>query len=478
MPTDISPDKQTINDVFGATNYHIGFYQRDYKWQSEQVQTLLDDLFHVFTPAYANFQDRQPNSETINEFPWYYLSTYVTSDAGGKTYVVDGQQRLTTLTLMLIRLYKLAEQRNMGDMAKCVEEKILGHTLDGKNYYIGHGKRAEPLRAIFENEGEDFNVGQDVTAKNMLKNYGLIQAELDERLSDGHSLQMFIRFLLQRVVLIQLSVKQRTDVPMVFEVINDRGVSLNPHEILKGKLLSRIDRNEVEPFVHTWEAHVGALDYEDMADEFFETYLRSRFAETRDEGQRFRGNYHRLMFEPDYGSELNLTETANAKDFVSAEVPYFSGLYQELHDLADKFDPNFPHVRYNDLTGMDSQYMLVLAACSRDDAQKEEKIRVVSRELDRLYVLLQLNKAYDSNTFADSMYGIRTELAEADTGDYPPKGLPHGPLVSAVPDLRIGDTKAWGRLSRCGDKVTRLVSFRGFRERTCSKSWKRESGAS
>ena len=96
---DISPDKQHIDQVFSNTTYFIDFYQREYKWMTEPVIRLLDDIFYGFDETYGKKSDLDPKVENVvAHYPWYYLSTYVTNTIDGRVYVVDGQQRLTTLT--------------------------------------------------------------------------------------------------------------------------------------------------------------------------------------------------------------------------------------------------------------------------------------------------------------------------------------------------------------------------------------------
>ena len=79
----------------------------------------------------------------------------------------------------------------------------------------------------------------------MRDNYQIISKFLDEQLSDKRKFETFAMYFLYRLVLINLSVEQ-TNVPMIFEVINDRGVRLKPYEILKGKLLGQIDKLELD----------------------------------------------------------------------------------------------------------------------------------------------------------------------------------------------------------------------------------------
>ena len=102
---DVSPEKQNIDNVFANTAYYIDFYQRDYRWTDEPVRRLLDDILFRFKEQYARSSDLDPGEETITtNYPWYFLNTYVTNEVDGRVYVVDGQQRLTTLSLILIKL--------------------------------------------------------------------------------------------------------------------------------------------------------------------------------------------------------------------------------------------------------------------------------------------------------------------------------------------------------------------------------------
>ena len=105
---EVNPAKQNINELFSTTNYHIDFYQREYKWKDDEVKRLIDDIFYYFEQAYTQHGDLDPSRKNVTaEYPWYYLNTYITNKDQAQIFVVDGQQRLTTLTLMLIVLYHM-----------------------------------------------------------------------------------------------------------------------------------------------------------------------------------------------------------------------------------------------------------------------------------------------------------------------------------------------------------------------------------
>lgn len=220
---DISPDKQNIDSVFSNTTYYIDFYQRQYKWNEEPVKRLLDDIFYRFNQEYKKFKDSDiPIDKNIDKYSWYYLNTYVTNLIDGKLFVVDGQQRLTTLTLILIKLKHLADKFGESDLKGWLEDKIMGRSGFQKNFWMNHTAHITTMQELFE-EKDPYSIATDsgITAQNMVKNFIEISRYINLELKDKTKFQAFTFYFLKRLVLINLDVKQ-TDVPMVFEVINDR----------------------------------------------------------------------------------------------------------------------------------------------------------------------------------------------------------------------------------------------------------------
>ena len=415
---DIAPDKQNIDGVFSNTTYYIDFYQRDYRWTDEPVRRLLDDLFYKFTDKYERSKHLEPSQATIAvHYPWYYLNTYVTNIIEGRVYVVDGQQRLTTLSLILIKLRHMAQAMN-SRLDGWIDRKIAGQAGFDKVFWMNHVRHTPTQQALFRGELlEEVPTGTGITAQNMVRNYQTISDRLDTALEDQHQLETFVFYFLKRVVLINLAVEQ-TDVPMVFEVINDRGVRLRSYEILKGKLLGQIDKLELDQGAYNelWDHQTSAInDYrEDEFDQFFRFFLKAKFAATRREGQRFDGDYHRTMFSNDVSGKLRLDHNpAAVKKFLKGEFTYYGHLYGKLLGAYETRDSQFPDVYYNYLLNLDAPLLLGLSVCYLNDPQEEEKIKTVSREIDRYFSLLQLQNAYDSNDFANSLYTISESIRDA-----------------------------------------------------------------
>jgi hypothetical protein len=414
---EIQPDKQNLDQTFSTTVYFIDFYQRDYKWTDEPVKRLLADVFYQFDEAYANHSSLEPNKENVNaRYPWYYLNTYVTNNVGGRVFVVDGQQRLTTLTLVLLKL--LAQARTLKSKTeKWLERKIAGYSGTEHEFWMNHVQHLQVLKGLMDGaDPASISTASGITAVNMVENYKVISGELEARLKTLHAFETFVYYFLFRLVLINLSV-DTNHVPMVFEVINDRGVKLKPYEILKGKLLGQIDKVELDHgnFNALWDAQVGKVNAfrEDEIDSFFRYWLKAKFADSRKGGQRFDGDYHREMFKADLNATLKLDHNASeVKAFLKGAFRYYTDLYARLWRGSQQHSAEFSAVFCNGLNELDSQFMLVLSACKVDDPEEPTKIKEVATGLDRMFTLLQLQGAYDSNEFAARLFEVSVEIRE------------------------------------------------------------------
>lgn len=413
---DISPDKQNIDRVFSNTTYYIDFYQRQYKWNEEPVKRLLEDVFYKFNEEYKKHKDSDiALDQLISKYSWYYLNTYVTNVIDGKIYVVDGQQRLTTITLILIKLKHLAELQQ-SELIDWVKNKISGHTGFKKEFWMNHEAHKIAMQGLLDGISLDsIDTSSGITAQNMVSNYQIISKWMDsEFLGDLHKLESFIFFFLNRLVLINLAVEQ-TEVPMVFEVINDRGVRLKPYEILKGKLLGQIEKDELIQLKlnDVWEEQVKKINNfkEDEIDEFFKYFLKGKLADTRGLAQKFDKDYHRVMFEDEYNKILQLNHNAKGvKKFIQNDFIYYTNLYHKIFQYAVSYNDLQPYVYYNNLTAMNTQFLLIMSACEINDIEEENKILAVSRQLDRLFCLLQLQRSYNSNSFSTEIFKISSEI--------------------------------------------------------------------
>ena len=105
---------KSVRELLNGAKYSIDFYQREYKWETRHITELLDDLESKFFDSYQ----RKHNRKEVEKYAHYFLGSIVLSRKSGQSFIIDGQQRLTSLTLLLIYLNNLQQdQANSVDVS-------------------------------------------------------------------------------------------------------------------------------------------------------------------------------------------------------------------------------------------------------------------------------------------------------------------------------------------------------------------------
>ena len=409
------PDKQSVENCLRGKNYYIDFYQREYVWSKETTETLLKDIFYMFELSYNQYKDSEINETLMNKYNWYYLNVYITNKLESKTYIVDGQQRLSTLTLIATKLYHLSDQENL--------KKLLGECIFSNNgfkdsYNLDNDKRHKIMEYIFHDREFKDNYANE-TEKTLNERYQDISKYLDNKFkeTDSKKLHLFILYFLKRLVLVELVIEQN-DTPMIFEVINDRGEALMPFEILKGKLIGALNKDDVECFCKIWEDSFKLLP--DIEDSFFSDLIKSKFIFTRnsDIEKNINQSYHRYIFEDNSIAKAlgfnknNDRHISNIKNFIQQDIAYYAKLYNKIYTSNNEF---LKYLKINELSG---QYQIILSACTLNDRDEDKKIEIIAQEYERLWILLHLNGIHDSNEFQELSYRLNEYLKKVPIEEY------------------------------------------------------------
>ncbi|MEX1121342.1 MAG: DUF262 domain-containing protein [Balneolales bacterium] len=419
----LKPYDRKISQIFNNIEYDVDFYQREYKWSDEgknykPVSSLLKDIFYRFDLESYN-PNQKINQEYIDKLEWYYLNTFMTNQVRGKKYIVDGQQRLTTLTLISIGLYHLSLENTLPDhVVNSLKSSIVGSTDFGKTYWLGFKDREKALDDLLTNNLDFKHVPDNISERNIYKNYELIYQTLKNKFTTDHKLQLFISYFRHRIYLIEIEIDKDKDVAMVFEVINDRGVPLKPYEILKGKILSQIDISDRPRYIDKWEHYIQKIEEygEQEIDEFFGFYFRSKFADNSEQYANLdKTRYHKTIFTDDYDEKICLKNNeSNARKFVEKTLPFFSDVYTSLLGHQQKKD--YEHVYFNQLNNMDGQFVLTLSSIDLDDAEKETKLKNIPKFFDRFFVITNLTSSYKSNEFNSNVISLTPTIRNQPIG--------------------------------------------------------------
>ena len=415
MTQEIIPDKQTVQSCLSKKTYFVDFYQREYIWSKTTVDILLRDIFYAFDISYNEHKDEEMTEEVLEEYNWYYMNVFITNRVNSKVYIVDGQQRLTTLTLIATKLYHLITDETLKDLLKdCIFTKDM---FKGNVFCIDNEKRQDVMECILEDKSytQPF---KNKTEETLVARFKDVSRFIEDKQMDEDKLRAFCMFFLRKLVMVELSV-EKDDTPMVFEVINDRGEALKPFEILKGKMVGLLSKNDTQAYSEKWDK--AMLQLPDMQDAFFGDYLKSRFVGSSNAKLEASLNnlYHRYIFDVnDIAQELSFRRTdihhiKNIKNFIDNELTYYSALYAKIRSNKDEY------LKYdNEINDLSMQYQNILAACAINDPREDEKIQVLAKEMDRFWMLLNLNGVYDSNEFQDKCYRISQKLKDAELEAY------------------------------------------------------------
>ncbi len=362
---DIDGKGRTIWELFNNRRYDIDNYQREYKWQTKQLVELVDDLCGKFLEHYKEDHERQE----VSRYGHYFLGSIILSQKKGLSFIIDGQQRLTTLTLFLIYLHH--RQRKLLDNERAeISNLIMSSKYGKKSYNIDVPERSPCLDKLYSGEPY-FPTAKDPEAvRNMVARYKEIEQNFPQEISD-QALPYFLDWLLNNVHLVEITAYSDDDAYTIFETMNDRGLSLAPLDMLKSFLIANItDESERERINGIWKRTTNRLlelDKEQPADAV-KAWLRSQYADSireRKKGakagdfDRLGTEFHRWVRENE--KRIGLTKSADYVRFVERDFKFYSDQYETLQLASLKSAKGFETVYANGWLEFTLQYPLLLA---------------------------------------------------------------------------------------------------------------------
>ena len=231
----IDARSKTVRELLENQKYGIDEFQREYRWDQRNIQELLEDFETRFQGSY---RPDHPRTQ-VRQYDSYFLGSMIVNERDGLRYIIDGQQRLTSLTLLLVFLHHLqSRQREVASVD--VSRLIFSEQFGERSFNLQIPERLDCLRALFEhNEVAALPEPSDESVRNMAERYEDIQTEFPESLRDV-VLPYFIDWLLDRVEMVLITAPSDEDAYAIFKTMNDRGKPLSAADMMKGYLLSQI----------------------------------------------------------------------------------------------------------------------------------------------------------------------------------------------------------------------------------------------
>ncbi|HEX8397662.1 MAG TPA: DUF262 domain-containing protein [Pyrinomonadaceae bacterium] len=407
------PVLKSLKELLQGRKFAIDEYQREYKWEEKNITELLDDLYTKFLVSH---RPENP-TEAVANYESYFLGSVIVSQRAGRNYLVDGQQRTTSLTLLLIFLHHLQNKlRAEGVLPNSVNLTLLIYSdnFGANSYNLDIPERRPVLEAIF-NEKEFDPTNQDESIQTMFARYKDIEQEFPEPLRKGEGLLHFVYWLLNRVFVIEITATTDEDAYAIFETMNDRGKPLSPTDMIKAYLLAQIaDTNERAAVNRLWKQRIQQLttiSKEEDAD-FIKAWLRAKYADSIRERQagaknqdweRIGNEFHKWV--RDNRKLIGLNDAASFERFLRDIFIKYSNIYERIRHASLEFTEGLETVYYNAQNDFTLQYTVLLAPLSDGDDQETilRKIRVTASFLDILLIRRIVNYiriSYSANYYA------------------------------------------------------------------------------
>lgn len=271
----ITGKEYSLSKIFSSDfEYHIPGYQRPYSWTKEETGLLFDDLYNFFQ------EEKSDN---------YFLGSIVLIKEEQKRYaeVIDGQQRLTTLSILFSAMADAFED------SECKS--------DCKAYLCEKGKALEGIEAkprVFLRDADHpffYKYIQNVqlnalvaldpvtldteAKKHIRENCALLREKLKDIFLDDKQRLEFTQFLLTRCYLVVVSTPNQDSAFRVFSVMNDRGLELLPTDIIKSETIGKLPKEEQQVYTDKWEELENMTGRDGFNDVFAHT--RTIFAKER-----------------------------------------------------------------------------------------------------------------------------------------------------------------------------------------------------
>jgi hypothetical protein len=405
---------RTVRQMLANQKYSIDYFQREYEWQRKQVAELLEDLAAKFLDSYEARHERR----AVASYGHYFLGSIIISDKNGQKFIIDGQQRLTTLTLLLIFLHhQLTDPSQKGQIA----DLIFSLSYGTRSFNLNIPERTACMDALYRVE-EFTDPHPPESVANILGRYADIEALFPEDLA-GAALAYFADWLIENVHLVEITAYSDGDAYTIFETMNDRGLSLTPADMLKGYLLANIaDEERRTRSSAIWKDRVQALGElgKDEDADGIKAWLRAQHAETIRERragavpQDFEligTEFHRWV--RDHEDRLGLAVGTDFVRFIDREFAVYTRWCECLRRAADALTPGLECIHFNAQHNFTLQYPVLLAPLrlEDDEATALRKIRIAAAYLDILINRRIWNwRAIDYSTMQYAMFLVVRDI--------------------------------------------------------------------
>lgn len=420
----------TLRTILSGRKYTVDYFQREYRWGRKQIEQMLADFQSTFEEFYS--PEDHDTTEEVMDYGFYYMGCIICT-GGSVKKIIDGQQRLTSLTLLLIYLNNL-QKKTVEDVDRRVslDDMIYSNAFGKKSFNVEVENRGPCMQALLQ-EDETY-VPKDESSRNMLDRYQDIEDLFPDELK-GDALLYFIYWLIEKVLLLEIDTPSEDEAHTIFLTMNDRGLSLNSAEMMKAYIIQQVAECDRITVNQRWQDNInkiksassydssGMVNTQDV--EFISIWLRAKYANSmrdskrgaKDEDYELLGDKFHTWVRNNARSAMSLAKPKDFKDFVLTEMTRVTDIYLRMIKYGEKFTEGYEEVYYNANRDLTYQTMLAIAAIKNDDSEDiiAKKIRMTAKFVDDFATIRIINfKKVNWNSNKYLLFHVMQDIRNAD----------------------------------------------------------------
>ena len=427
-----------MKDVF-SSKYIVDFYQRAYVWSKKHMEDLVIDLTSDFLRQWKS--DYTPKD--VENLDPYFMGEIILAAQEGRYAIIDGQQRITSLTLLLIYIkHNFGNLPNFPDINNMIYSDYFGE----KKFNLEIEDRLECMKALFNNGSYTLINSDTDSVKNIVARYNDLGEVWNNKITNENIIP-FTYWLANKVCFSKVWTNNDDFAYMIFETMNDRGMSLTQVEMLRSYLLANIDSGEndrkkaMKQFdeLITELKTIKLLSKSKAEFEFFKILFRTQYADDTTQGNaasdfvRIGKEFHRWF--KDKSKDIGLNNASDYIDFMN-RLSYYGKVYKKIFTLIESRDANkYLYLIVNSDYGFTLQPALIMAsiAYNDDDDTVVKKIKIVSKYITKVLSWRVWNQNVISQSALEgSVYDLAKQIRGMTLGDLYDK-LAQDPI--SLPDL-------------------------------------------
>lgn len=393
----IDAKSKSLKDVLFERHYKVGYFQREYKWERNNLEDLIIDLERSFN---SNWSESHTQKDVAN-YDKYYMGPIVLFQEDAEFSIVDGQQRLTSFILLMI--YLNHKCKDILGVTNKYKGYIYSDYFGTESYNINIDERNQILDVLYNNRELNDSIIDNESAKNILYRYNDIVELFPANLLEKNVLLLFTNWLTEKLVFIEILTQTSESAYTIFETMNDRGLNLSQTELLKSFLLSNVKVEEkIKELDELWKKKIRLLNGIDNDQDFFKAWLRAKYAITirttekgaaNEDFEKIGTRFSAWTQENTKSREgtdskllLDLKDPDSFYFFVKSDFDFFSDIYLKLRNFetSDKLPEH--RFRLMSFRGISSSlsYPLILSSLKKTDDEDtiNKKINYVVNFLD------------------------------------------------------------------------------------------------